>query len=1469
MLNNMNETVTLNMVLEYGLQRRNLFRDEETKKDSFHCAPFTIPNLEISSALIHVHVNGPTQNFIEKKPIKIMKAETLDFVQTDKPIYKPGQTVKIRIVSVDFNFRPLQETFLLVYIEDPKKNRIFQRQNLVLQQGLSQLSFPLSEEPILGSYKIILQKLSGKNIERSFQVDEYVLPKFEVQVNAPKVISFLDEEFKVTVCGRYTYGKPVPGLVTIKVCRKYQQYYYSPCQKNGLQAFCEEFTNQTDDKGCFTKLVQTQVFQLRSRGYEMEMEVEGRVREEGTELELTGHGSFEISTTLSKLKFTKIDSHYRHGLPFFGQILLVDEKDQPMPNKTVNVVLNMAQNSQQYTTNDHGTVDISIDTRNLTSPPLHITVTYKPIDEFCYSPMWLQENHVQAQHIARSIFSPSNSFIHLEPISDTLTCGQTQQIQVHYMLNEQILKDEKELTFYYLIKAKGIISQSGMHVLSIKKGNMKGIFPFSIQVGSDIAPEANLLLYAILPDGEMIADTLKLDIEKCFANKINLSFSPPEGLPTSDTKLKISATPHSLCALRAVDQSVLLMKPEAELSPQSIYNLLPVKDTPNLPGGFDTVNNENCITADDISVNGVIYVPKQILNEDDVYTIIKTFGFNIFTNSKIYKPHFCQHFQNSFPVPPPIPVMGRMPGPGIGAPVAVPLMAPGDMMGVPGGLAGVPGAPGLPGVGAGIGLAPEMMMGQTPPPPSEIKKKETIRKYFPETWIWDLVTLDLTGKSELPMKIPDTITEWKASAFCLSHTTGLGLSPITSLQAFQPFFLDLTLPYSVVRGEVFTLKATVFNYLSQCIRINMQLEDSPAFLAVPGEKNQDSHCVCRNEQKTLAWAVTPKSLGKMNFTATAEALESQEQCAGETLQVPTIGWKDTVIKPLIVEPEGIEKEESFNTMICVQQNEVPEKLSLEVPSNVVEGSARATYSVLGDMLGSAVTNLQNLLKMPFGCGEQNMVLFVPNIYVLNYLTQTGQLTETIKSKATSHLISGYQRQLNYKHSDGSYSAFGEQGGRSQGNTWLTAFVLKSFVQAQAYIFVENSHITNSFMWLSQKQKANGCFQSSGSLLHNAMKGGIDDETTLSAYITIALLEMLLPTTNAVVRNALFCLETTWNSISNTQGNHIYTKALLAYAFALSGNHIRRNEVLQSLEKDAVRDDDSLHWERPEKPREVKSSYYQPRAPSVEVEMTAYVLLAYLTPIPSTRDLTVASHIVKWIIKQQNPQGGFSSTQDTVIALQALAKYGAAAYANGEKYVTVRVKSSGSFSEQFQVNKANRLLLQEVKLPKVPGEYSTVVSGIGCVYLQRTLRYNILPKKEGESPFTLDVDTFPKNCDGVDDHKKIQIHINVSYTGKQPSSNMVIVDVKMVSGFIPVKASVKKLQEMPQIQRTEVNTNHVLVYFEKLTSQVFSFSFSVEQDILVENLKPANVKVYDYYETDEIAIKEYTIPCGSEDKEINA
>lgn len=67
--------------------------------------------------------------------------------------------------------------------------------------------------------------------------------------------------------------------------------------------------------------------------------------------------------------------------------------------------------------------------------------------------------------------------------------------------------------------------------------------------------------------------------------------------------------------------------------------------------------------------------------------------------------------------------------------------------------------------------------------------------------------------------VPDTITEWEAGMFCMAPQ-GLGLSPAVTVTAFQPFFVELALPYAVVRHETFTLRATIFNYLHQCLRVS-------------------------------------------------------------------------------------------------------------------------------------------------------------------------------------------------------------------------------------------------------------------------------------------------------------------------------------------------------------------------------------------------------------------------------------------------------------------------------------------------------------------------------------------------------------------------------------------------------------------------------------------------------------------------
>lgn len=74
---------------------------------------------------------------------------------------------------------------------------------------------------------------------------------------------------------------------------------------------------------------------------------------------------------------------------------------------------------------------------------------------------------------------------------------------------------------------------------------------------------------------------------------------------------------------------------------------------------------------------------------------------------------------------------------------------------------------------------------------------------------------------------------------------------------------------------------------------------------------------------------------------------------------------------------------------------------------------------------------------------------------------------------------------------------------------------------------------------------------------------------------------------------------------------------------------------------------SVHWQRENKPPAEHYPIFYSRAPSAEIEMTSYVLLALLNKAELTPDdLSYISCIVYWLVKQQNPYGGFSSSQVT-------------------------------------------------------------------------------------------------------------------------------------------------------------------------------------------------------------------------------
>lgn len=120
-----------------------------------------------------------------------------------------------------------------------------------------------------------------------------------------------------------------------------------------------------------------------------------------------------------------------------------------------------------------------------------------------------------------------------------------------------------------------------------------------------------------------------------------------------------------------------------------------------------------------------------------------------------------------------------------------------------------------------------------------------------------------------------------------------------------------------------------------------------------------------------------------------------------------------------------------------------------------------------------------------GCGEQNMILFVPNILVLDYLNSTDSVNPTLKRNAISNMVKGYQRELTYRHDDGSFSAFGKSD--PSGSMWLTAFVIKSFAQAKKFIFIDEKDLEKSIKWIEKSQLENGCFPQRGTVFHKEMK----------------------------------------------------------------------------------------------------------------------------------------------------------------------------------------------------------------------------------------------------------------------------------------------------------------------------------------------------------------------------------------------
>ena len=189
-------------------------------------------------------------------------------------------------------------------------------------------------------------------------------------------------------------------------------------------------------------------------------------------------------------------------------------------------------------------------------------------------------------------------------------------------------------------------------------------------------------------------------------------------------------------------------------------------------------------------------------------------------------------------------------------------------------------------------------------------------------------------------------------------------------------------------------------------------------------------------------------------------------------------------------------------------------------------------------------------------------------------------------------------------------------------------------------------------------------------------------------------------------------------VRNLEGNDdIYALAVASYALQLA-EHNAKDYILQTFDSRASLASDLKWWQKQIPKSDEKNVWYkQPN--SLNVEMTAYGLLAFLEAGLVTDGLPV----LKWLLNQRNDQGGFQSTQDTVVGLQALAKY-AERISTTSNNVQVVVKYGEGSESRINVNQDNALILQNYELPSTIRAVNISATGRGFALLQVAYKYNV-------------------------------------------------------------------------------------------------------------------------------------------------
>ncbi|MBI3948302.1 MAG: hypothetical protein HY321_20470 [Armatimonadetes bacterium] len=321
---------------------------------------------------------------------------------------------------------------------------------------------------------------------------------------------------------------------------------------------------------------------------------------------------------------------------------------------------------------------------------------------------------------------------------------------------------------------------------------------------------------------------------------------------------------------------------------------------------------------------------------------------------------------------------------------------------------------------------------------------DSVRKEFPDTALWrPAVHTDARGEAEVVLKIPDSLTAWRATARAHTRDTRVGQA-VSRVTCRKELMVRLQAPRFFTARDESTVSAMLHNESGAPQRIQVSLRAEGLALEGPPEREQ---ALRHGEAARLDWRVRAGAPGPCRLVATAAAHG---------------GLRDAVELRLPVAPHGRTRLEAHSGSLA-GDGTAAQKIILRPDAAAV---ASITLQMAPSLASGMLSALRYLAEYPYGCTEQTMSAFLPDLVVHRALSRLGMRSARLEKEIPEMVSAGLQRLYRFQHADGGWGWW-EFDDSDEG---MTAYVIEGLVEARAAGFAVNPEVVKRGVeWLRARE----------------------------------------------------------------------------------------------------------------------------------------------------------------------------------------------------------------------------------------------------------------------------------------------------------------------------------------------------------------------------------------------------------------